>query len=359
MQDLEWLTLFENYYCKNICKVDKDKMKSSFSPLYIGFKVTEYCNQNCIHCWADKKTIARTYNDIIQAIDKIALCKPYLFGITGGEPFIREDCLDIIKYCVDVFPVVEILTNAVLLDDEKIKQLSSTLRENDVIQISLDGMQSNYFKQRGKDDFTKVINNIKKLINYSINIRIHMTVTSTNIDDMIEVYELANQLGCKTFSVTYVYPLRKGNKVFKANDLQIYNHQIEKIQNTHREKNRTMELSIFVPIELTSMDAKVVANTSGIVANPNILHWTIDAAGDIYNYMDHYIFKDLKIGNIYTDSLDIIHSNNLQIQKRIMTRDLSNTKCYNCSLLGSCIGGDYISNYPQINKPDKRCLFNG
>lgn len=359
MKNLDWLKIFQSYY--------NEKFKKNFenfyiNPIYVGFKVTEICNQNCRHCWAGKSKEEMTYKKIIQAIDKISYFKPYLIGISGGEPFIRNDIFDILEYCVKKFPVIEVLTNGVLLNEFKIERLNAILRKTDILHFSLDGLNDTYKIQRGKDHFCDAINNLKLLISKNISVRVHMTITYINVKDMIEVYRLISNIGVKMFSVNYVYPLRKGEKFLKSKNsfstIREYYENILRIKNIN--KNDDIDFTYFLPIEIQSKEATINIfknETSRAILNYDILHWTIDANGDIYNFMDYYKFNDLKIGNIYTDKLEDIELNNNIIENKVLFRNLYDESCSRCSLFESCRGGDFINSYPNIKQKDKRCLI--
>jgi len=256
------------------------------------------------------------------------------------------------------FPVVEVFTNAFLLNEDLIEELSTVLGKNDFIQVSLDGLEDSYKQQRGIDGYNNVVDNIKKLISAGVNIRINMTATQYNEFDIFNVYKKSIELGCKTFSLSFVVSLRKGVAVRNETSFTEYERAINLIRLHHNEKKINMNLRIFTPLEIKSRYAESINQEDLIYFNDNVLHWTIDAEGNIYNFIDHYKFKELKIGNIYSDNVSKINDKNLDIQRKILYKKFTNTKCANCSLLKSCQGGNYIDNYPNMNYPGKGCVAN-
>lgn len=333
------------YYHKQVKKNNFVNITKPISPLYVGFKITEKCNQNCKHCWAGKSKVTKSYDDICLAMEKIATYKIMHFTITGGEPLIHPDFLKILKKSIELFPIVEIFTNGQDLNEETINEISYYLRESDYVQISLDGMKESYKSQRGVDTFDKVVSNIKLLRKNKINVRINMTATDININDINSVYNLANDLNVNVFSVTPVFDLRKGKQLRNISLLEKYEMLVKQLETKHSKNKSTIILRTFMPLEIKSRTAKVVEkikNNNYIYFNDNILHWTIDAEG-----------------NIYKDSISEINKRNLFIQHKIGLRNLSNYKCAICSRVERCNGGNYIDIYPNINNPDERCEFNG
>lgn len=350
------------YYQKQVEKNNLNYIHSQISPIYVGFKITEKCNQNCKHCWAGKSKTTKSYDDIYKAMEKISVFNIMHFTITGGEPLIHHGFIKILKISVELFPIVEVFSNGQDLKEEAIKEIAHYLRKTDYFQISLDGMRASYKMQRGIDSFDKVVSNIQLLKKNKINVRINMTVTDINVNDIISVYNLVNDLNVNVFSITPVFDLRKGKQLRNIKLLEKYVTIVTGLQRLHSKNENDLKLRVFMPIEIKSRKAKLVEKNiknNYLYFNDNILHWTIDAEGEIYNFLDHFIHKDLYIGNIYDDSIPELKKRNLEVQQKIGLRNLSNCKCAQCNKVKSCMGGNYINIYPNINNPDERCEFNG
>ena len=356
--DRDWYDKFNGFYSSRMIGNETNRHKSPINPIYVGFKVTEKCNQHCKHCWAGKSIIEKSLIDITTAFDKLRAFNVFHMTITGGEPFLRNDCFDIITYAKKTFPVVEIFTNAVLLDDNIISKLKDILTKHDFFQVSLDGLRNSYMLQRGTDSYYTVLENIKKLVVSGMNVRVNMTATSYNLNDIVNVYNKCVEMGCHTFSISYVVPIRKGKDVRVLTSIEKYGKIIKELEAQHNKNDNKITLRTFIPIEIKSVQAKQNYNEKTTFFNDNILHWTIDAEGNIYNFLDHYLHPELKIGNIYMDDIEIINESNFSVQKKILYRSFDKEKCARCSLLNSCQGGSYIENYPNINIADRRCLAN-
>lgn len=349
------------YYQKQVSIGNLNNFYYPISPLYVGLKITEKCNQNCKHCWAGKNNVEKSTKEIIYAIEKLSQYKIMHLTLTGGEPLIRSDFISILNKAIELFPIVEVFSNGLSLNESLVKEIKQSFRKTDYFQISLDGLHHNYQIQRGIDSFDIVVKNIKLLIKYDINVRIHMTVTEFNICDVISIYYLAIKLNAKVFSVTPVYELRRGEHLKSQNLLNEYERIINKLKLIHSKNNPDILLRIFMPLEIKSKYAhtcSTLSNSNYQFFNDNILHWTIDASGNIYNFIDHYFYEDLYIGNIYSDSLEDINKRNLLVQQKIGIRNLANCKCSHCSNIQRCKGGNYINIFPNIDEADERCVFN-
>src|SRR3989339_1445427 len=70
-------------------------------PLAVSWALTYRCNHKCSYCGLWKKeTQELTAGQIFAVIDELALAGTQYIGFTGGEPLIREDIGEIIKYAL-------------------------------------------------------------------------------------------------------------------------------------------------------------------------------------------------------------------------------------------------------------------
>jgi uncharacterized protein len=127
----------------------------------------------------------------------------------GGEPLIDWD---VIKYIVEKtekeIPIwVGITTNAILLDDEKIKYIKDHKIH---VMISIDGKKERHDKNRpmkdGSPTHDKVSQCVKKLVESGIDFEARMTVLPENGKYIAEdVTYLIEDLGCRFIAPVPVY----------------------------------------------------------------------------------------------------------------------------------------------------------
>lgn len=353
MNKREWYDTFNKLYTAKV-----SKQKQFIYPLYAGLKIIEKCNQHCKHCWAGKSR-KKPYSllEIKQAIQKLQQFNIYHLTITGGEPLLHPDWLEIVNFSKATIGTIELFTNGTLLTDENILKLSNIFEDCDFVQISLDGLEEKYKLQRQSNSFNQVIENIKKLVANQINVRLNMTITHFNIDDMVNVYKLASTLGVTAISFSPVYPLRKGKHLTSLVDYKKYEKLAHIIEKEHQKDVNNIQLSIIYPIEITSSYAKHTNPEYIKKLNTDLLHWTIDAEGNIFHFMDQYNIDNLYIGNLYTDSVEQLKKSGTEIQKHIAFFDTLNLKCETCSLKKACSGYTYKKSYSSIASDYERCGF--
>ncbi len=345
-------------YLSNIWKDDPNINYNS--PLWVGWKVTPRCDMECKHCWANLHGEDQSLEKMLNVAKKLADAGVIHITLTGGEPFMRKDLFQIIKYLKSRRIFIEIFSNGSLINSEKAKKLSSLLDlESDTVQISLDGAcAETHDMQRKKGSFERVIKAIKNLKNNSIKVRVNYTATPINTNEIVDSYRLVSNLGIDIFSVTPVYPSGRGTEMVPSMN---YSDYLDQVLSCHKMKKNNEDLTslrIFSPIPLLYYSDKFIKKdvNSLFRLEEGHLYWSIDSIGDVYPSIDLYL-PELLGGNIYKDSIQTIQSN----FKRILGyRDLSNTKCSNCKHLSFCQGGDLgrvFRMYNHFNEKDPECLY--
>lgn len=127
-------------------------------------QICEPCNERCAHCF-----VSATKRGNYMLIENVeALLVPRLvearvnrITITGGEPFMHPDLLDIIRLFRDADMSVGICTNATLVTDEQIEELTAL---DCHMNVSLDGFaEESHSKFRGHvGGFAETVSNVRK-----------------------------------------------------------------------------------------------------------------------------------------------------------------------------------------------------
>ncbi len=180
-------------------------------PFSVIWELTSACNLRCKHCYIQSRENAYNSKDDLTDEKMLELAHSLTdyfevnhVTLTGGEPFLRKNILEILKVLKEANTAVYIQTNATLLNDDIIKALAELLNPNlDIIQVSLDGLFSESHNQlRGKDIYNKVIENIKKMVSSGIFVSVNCTLTKLNYNEVEDLFLACNEMGVKRFTVT-------------------------------------------------------------------------------------------------------------------------------------------------------------
>lgn len=181
--------------------------KPLVKPSTITITLTNRCNLYCMMCdhWKNKSKEELSLEKIKNIIDQISKWGIKEIDLSGGEPFVRKDIFDIIKYATEKNIAINITTNATLLDKRKIEKLinSSVTR----IQISLDGAKpETHDLIRGKKgSFEKVMETIdcfnKLKGEKDIKLNVTTVIMKQNLSELMDLIKLAKEL--KLNSITF------------------------------------------------------------------------------------------------------------------------------------------------------------
>lgn len=206
-----------------------EKEKSYFRQVY--FAVTNNCNLKCKHCCYDASSLLEKKTDLPTSIvkrifDKIVNLKPDSIVISGGEPLVRKDIIELLEYLRIHFKgKIVLATNALLLNKDNARIIYKLV---DGFDISIDGVdEMSCSRIRGQGVFDKVVNTIKMLQEIGDkHISLSMVDIEKNkkmVDDFIELNE---RLGTEPV-VRYFYALGRGADLQKELQKQNpdYNNQ--------------------------------------------------------------------------------------------------------------------------------------
>ena len=209
--------------------------KEYYTPMHFSMEITTRCNLLCKHCYRSAtneiKEQELTYDEIIAILSDMYDSGARFVELTGGELFMHPDIKKILKYVSERFYFIGILTNGVLIDDNMINYLDQ-YKEKFIWSISLDSYKEEYHNEfRGsKTAYRKTVHAIKTLIEHGHNVRVSMTVTQDNIDDVEKSIEFArNKLKATWFGYNYIMPYGRGSELKWTMDSKDLEKRMNKI----------------------------------------------------------------------------------------------------------------------------------
>ena len=182
-------------------------------PVSGTFELTSRCNLDCKMCYIHKRendfAAVKAEKDTqwwLQLLRQACDAGMLTLLLTGGEPFLRPDFCEIYTACKKAGLLVSVNTNATLLTDEILNTLAKYLPLR--VNVSLYGMSDEtYFEQCGQTGvFTRVTENLRRMKQRGIPLRINYTVTSHNIDDAEALLAFSTELDIPVHAATYTFP---------------------------------------------------------------------------------------------------------------------------------------------------------
>jgi MoaA/NifB/PqqE/SkfB family radical SAM enzyme len=164
-------------------------------PLVVSYEVTLSCNCNCRHCDLggiikdEKQLQPDDYGKLTRTLD------PPVAQISGGEPLLRKDILDIVKAVKqpDGLPYLIFVTNGVLLNEDNYVQLYEAGVNQ--FSVSLD------FPDERHDDFRRhrglykhLERTLPQLAKFGYrNIILNTVITSANLKEILPIARKARE----------------------------------------------------------------------------------------------------------------------------------------------------------------------
>lgn len=177
------------------------------TPVSMTISVTNQCNSRCKTCmiWElyrrepEKKKTEMT-TDEYEAIFKSIKSPVFWFTLSGGEPCLRPDMVEIAayiyKYCHPA--ILNIPTNGLLpaMIEDKISRVTDIYSKAMVIvNLSLDGVAERHDQIRGvPGNFEKAMDTYHRLVRLkkthsNLEVGVHSVVSKFNVDKLMDTYE--------------------------------------------------------------------------------------------------------------------------------------------------------------------------
>ena len=325
---------------------------------YLFWECTLNCNFCCQHCGsrAGGGHIAETLSavEIKSALADIARnfdARKIMIAVTGGEPLLRQDLFEVMKYATSLGFGWGMVSNGSLVTPETVAKLKDAGMKT--ADISIDGtreVQDAFRNTPGAYD--KAINAVKLLAaaDFLRPLRITTTVHSKNIDLLDEMYAAFAALDIKDWRLLSIEPI---GRAMDNNDLLLSRAQQLKllrfIKNKRAEKSKlkiTYGCAHFLGEEFEDEVRNNFFYCGTGINIGSILH-----NGDIFVCPNVPREPELIQGNVKRDSFSEVWRDKFKF-----FRDKERTKCDKCAGCEhweKCLGGslhawDFEKKCPKI-----------
>ena len=327
------------------------------APLFVIWEITAACNLRCKHCLSDAgKPVPGELNtaEAKRLIDDLETLKVFNINFSGGEPLLRPDIFELLRYASGKKIGIDLLTNGALITKEVVQRLRDTNIFH--VQVSIDGIGKTHDDFRGiPGSFDRAIQGITHLKDADFGVAISSAVTRHNLEQIPQLIDMAVDLGVSLYKTTLFMPAGRGKG--NADQLVLDPQDVKNFTYMMMEKKEEVGDKIVISNEelypwLTEKREKERADILpgedlakvGCTAGNSSLYITPEGKITPCPFL-----RDFTAGDTQKESLREIweNSSTFDIFRNIRRGDLKG-QCSGCEFLGvSCYGGCRASAYAQ------------
>jgi len=283
-------------------------------PLSVTIELLTKCNFKCKHCYIpehiheglQKEELFKLFEDL-KELGTLDL------NLTGGEIFLRNDIMEIIRKARELGFRVTLLTNASLIT-EKIAKGLEELHVNSC-SITLFSMEKSINDEitRVYGSWDKVINSVHILKKHGVNIGLKTPILKDNAMDFVAVNKFCNENNFEFSASPALFPRTNGDKTpmsYLIEDKQLF--------------DCITNLDKIIPYKKNNINRKDLCFL-------NKYSMFIDSYGNVYPCTQFFF----KLGDITKSRIRNIWESVEAKRIRNLERDIKN-ECCECSLIEYC-----------------------
>lgn len=169
-------------------------------PFNATIELTSSCNIFCKYCFIDRKVRELETSKVKIAIDRLDQAGVCTLLVTGGEPFIRKDIIEVLSYIFQKnFFEIYILSNGTLLTKKQIEFLADNARLINLFRISffshIPEIHDQFVGVPGS--FDKALHTARSLLSLGVRTAILVNAISQNIESIESSRKYFHSLGFK------------------------------------------------------------------------------------------------------------------------------------------------------------------
>lgn len=310
-----------------------NETKTKLGGIYI--EINSHCNKKCIYCYNEDIIESFTVlplSVVTKIIDEMKALGVNNISLSGGEPMLHPNILDILAYCHDTDIKVTMITNCSVINKENIRSLTES---GPNLQLTIDsGIEDIHNMSRGKGTLQgqKSALNLLKENGYQgeINLRCNLWKKNLFEDSVKSVIEFAVEFGIKQVGFNLAHATENFHEILaSSSEIEKADKMIEK-------------LAAGYPDAQIKFNEATVSLGCPFIEDEKTVGCGFRIAPDGFVYpCQLFSDKEFRLGNVYLQTLkDILNGNELQrFLNLIQLRKHFIPACKSCVCQNFCAGG--------------------
>jgi heme b synthase len=183
----------------------------------VAWEITRSCNLSCIHCRASAERgpypNELTTEECERVLDEIASFSDPIIIFTGGEPLLRPDIFEILRYGQKIDRKMTMAVNGLLLDAATARKLVDHGIQR--ISVSLDGAKAETHDafRNVPGAFEGAMRGIEAANKAGLPFQINSTITKLNLAEIPDMLKLAVEVGAVAHHIFLLVPTGRGKEL--------------------------------------------------------------------------------------------------------------------------------------------------
>lgn len=184
----------------------------------VVWNVGRRCNLRCVHCYSASKDIE--YEDELttqqgkQLIDDLAAFGSPVLLFSGGEPMMRSDLIELVRYATSSGLRAVISTNGTLITPDVARDMKHIGLS--YVGVSLDGVGETNDRFRGVPGaFDKALNGIHNCQAAGLKVGLRFTINKRNAQDIPDIFRLLKEENIPRVCFYHLVYAGRGSKLVK------------------------------------------------------------------------------------------------------------------------------------------------
>jgi len=316
-------------------------------PVQIALTLTERCNERCRHCYLPRTASSPGLPTarLLSLFEELAQAGCVGLTMTGGEPLLRSDLLELLKAARTQRFAIGLFTNATLIDEEWAEALAGVGLQG--AEVSLYGATAeahDAITQR-RGSFARTMAGMRRLTERGVNVVLKFVVTRLNVGHLEQLPALAASMNCDWEASFLITPRLDGD----TSPMDLIAPQPE-TPDPYRVRN-TIHLS----------DARQRQRDLGCPCGAARGEASVNARGDV---LPCVMWPDTwSLGNVLTHSFEDIWHGPRAEQFRELTGQRNGLQCAacedepwcgRCPAVSTLVNGDMWAPYPMACEHARR-----
>ncbi len=180
----------------------------------VVWNVTRACNLSCVHCYASalkgrpaEDELSRS--EALGLVDSLADYGVPVLLLSGGEPFMRPDVMDIASRARSRGMGVTFSTNGTLIDGRLAREIARL--KVGYVGVSIDGGEKMHDSFRGMEGaYGLAVDAIGRLLAEGVRTGLRVTLTKANVDALPEIFALVRKMRIPRICLYHLVPSGRG-----------------------------------------------------------------------------------------------------------------------------------------------------